>query len=115
MGKAIIDQLEREQFKAEVPQFGPGDSVRVHLRITEGGRERVQAFEGIVIRRGHAGINHRFTVRRVAHGVGVERTFLIHSPRIERIDLLRRGKVRQASLYYLRNKVGRAARVKEAR
>jgi large subunit ribosomal protein L19 len=115
MGKAIIDQLEKEQLKAEVPEFGPGDTVRVHLRITEGGRERTQAFEGTVIARRHGGANEQFTVRRVAHAVGVERTFLLHSPRLERIEVLRRGKVRRAKLYYLRQKVGRASRIKEAR
>ncbi|HUT73880.1 MAG TPA: 50S ribosomal protein L19 [Armatimonadota bacterium] len=115
MGHPIIAELEKEQLKADVPEFGPGDTVRVHLRITEGGRERTQAFEGTVIRRGNAGINERFTVRRVAHGVGVERTFPVHSPRVERIEVLRRGKVRRARLYYLRRKIGRAGRIKEAR
>ena len=115
MGKAIIVELEKEQLKTDVPEFGPGDTVRVHLRITEGGRERVQAFEGTVIGRGNSGINERFTVRRVAHGVGVERTFPVHSPRVERIEVLRRGKVRRARLYYLRKKIGRAGRIKEAR
>jgi len=115
MGKPVIDELEKEQLKAEVPEFGPGDTVRVHLRITEGGRERTQAFEGTVIARRHGGLNEQFTVRRVSHAVGVERTFLLHSPRVERIDVLRRGKVRRAKLYYLRQKVGRAGRIKEAR
>lgn len=115
MGKAIIEELEKEQLKAEVPEFGPGDTVRVHLRISEGGRERTQAFEGTVIARRHGGANQQFTVRRVSHAVGVERTFLLHSPRVERIEVLRRGKVRRAKLYYLRRKVGRAGRVKEAR
>jgi len=115
MTKSIIAELEKEQLKSEVPEFGPGDTVRVHLRITEGGRERTQAFEGTVIARRHGGINEQFTVRRIAHAVGVERTFLLHSPRLERIEVLRRGKVRRAKLYYLRQKVGRAARIKEAR
>jgi len=115
MGKSIIDELDKEQLKTDVPEFGPGDTVRVHLRITEGGRERTQAFEGTVIARRHGGINEQFVVRRVAHAVGVERTFLLHSPRVERIDVLRRGKVRRAKLYYLRKKVGRAGRIKEAR
>jgi len=115
MTKSIIAELEKEQLKSEVPEFGPGDTVRVHLRITEGGRERTQAFEGTVIGRRHGGINEQFTVRRIAHAVGVERTFLLHSPRLERIEVLRRGKVRRAKLYYLRQKVGRAARIKEAR
>jgi large subunit ribosomal protein L19 len=115
MTKSIIAELEKEQLKSKVPEFGPGDTVRVHLRITEGGRERTQAFEGTVIARRHGGINEQFTVRRVAHAVGVERTFLLHSPRLEKIDVLRRGKVRRAKLYYLRQKVGRATRIREAR
>lgn len=115
MGKMLVSELEKEQLKADVPEFGPGDTVRVHLRITEGGRERTQAFEGTVIARRHGGLNAQFTVRRVSHAVGVERTFLLHSPRVERIDVLRRGKVRRAKLYYLRQKVGRAGRIKEAR
>ncbi|UCH36582.1 MAG: 50S ribosomal protein L19 [Armatimonadota bacterium] len=115
MGKVIIDQLEKEQLKTDIPEFGPGDTVRVHLRITEGGRERTQAFEGTVIGRAGGGASEQFTVRRVAHAVGVERTFLLHSPRVERIQVLRRGKVRRAKLYYLRQKVGRAGRIKEAR
>jgi large subunit ribosomal protein L19 len=115
VGKAIIGELEKEQLKAGVPEFGPGDTVRVHLRITEGGRERTQAFEGTVISRRHGGANEQFTVRRISHAVGVERTFLLHSPRVERIEVLRRGKVRRAKLYYLRRKVGRAGRIKEAR
>ena len=115
MGNGVIGELEREQLRSDIPDFGPGDTVRVHLRITEGGRERTQAFEGTVIKRGNAGISERFTVRRVAHGVGVERTFPVHSPRVERVEVLRRGKVRRARLYYLRKRVGRAARIKEAR
>jgi len=98
-----------------VPAFGPGDTVRVHLKIVEGGRERIQAFEGIVIARKGGGLRETFTVRRISHGVGVERIFLLHSPRIERIDLVRKGRVRQAKLYYLRGKIGREARVKEMR
>jgi len=115
MGKAIISELEKEQLKTDVPDFGPGDTVRVQLRITEGGRERTQPFEGTVISRRHGGANAQFTVRRTSHGVGVERTFLLHSPRLERIEVLRRGKVRRAKLYYLRKKVGRAGRIKERR
>jgi len=115
MGKAIIDELEKEQLKDDVPDFGPGDTVRVHLRITEGGRERTQSFEGTVISRRHGGASEQFTLRRMSHGVGVERTFLLHSPRLERVEVLRRGKVRRAKLYYLRKKVGRAGRIKEAR
>lgn len=107
--------VEREQLKSKVPTFTSGDTVKVHLKVLEGGRERVQAFEGVVIGRKSGGLRETFTVRRISHGVGVERTFPLHSPRIERIDVIRKGKVRQAKLYYLRGKVGREARVKEMR
>ena len=108
-------EIERGQLKGKVPAFTPGDTVRVHLKVVEGGRERIQAFEGIVIARKGGGLRETFTVRRISHGVGVERIFLLHSPRIERIDLVRKGRVRQAKLYYLRGKIGREARVKEMR
>ena len=112
----LIRSVESEQFKAEVPAFGPGDTVRVHAKVVEGNRERIQVFEGVVIRRRAGGINENFTVRRIAsHGVGVERTFLIHSPRIEKIEVTRRGRVRRAKLYYLRGLTGKAARIKERR
>jgi large subunit ribosomal protein L19 len=112
----LIRSIESEQFKKDVPQFGAGDTVRVHAKVVEGTRERVQMFEGVVIRRRSGGINENFTVRRIAaHGIGVERTFLIHSPRIERIEVLRHGRVRRAKLYYLRGLTGRAARIKERR
>lgn len=107
--------IEKEHIKSKVPAFTSGDTVKVHLKVLEGGRERVQAFEGVVIGRKSGGIRETFTVRRISHGVGVERTFPLHSPRIERIDIVRKGKVRQAKLYYLRGKVGREARVKEMR
>lgn len=107
--------IEREQLKSKLPAFTSGDTVKVHLKVLEGGRERVQAFEGVVIGRKSGGLRETFTVRRISHGVGVERTFPLHSPRIERIDVTRKGKVRQAKLYYLRGKVGREARVKEMR
>lgn len=107
--------VEREQIKGKLPVFTPGDTVRVHLKVVEGGRERVQAFEGVVIGRKSGGLRETFTVRRISHGVGVERTFPVHSPRIERIDVVRKGKVRQAKLYYLRGKIGREARIKELR
>ncbi len=110
-----IRSIETEQFK-EVPDFGPGDTVRVHAKVVEGSRERIQVFEGVVIRRRGGGINENFTVRRIAsHGVGVERTFLLHSPRIDRIDVTRYGRVRRAKLYYLRGRTGRAARITERR
>ncbi len=112
----LIRSVEAEQFKSEVPSFGPGDTVRVHAKVVEGNRERVQVFEGVVIRRRAGGINENFTVRRIAaHGVGVERTFLIHSPRIDKIEVVRFGRVRRAKLYYLRGLTGRAARIKERR
>ncbi|MDQ7844809.1 MAG: 50S ribosomal protein L19 [Armatimonadota bacterium] len=110
-----IATVERPVLKEKIPPFVPGDTVRVHLKVVEGGRERVQAFEGVVIARKGGGSREMFTVRRISHGVGVERTFPLHSPRIERIDVVRKGKVRQAKLYYLRGKVGREARVKEMR
>lgn len=107
--------IERDQMKKKLPDLTPGDTVRVHVKVVEGGRERVQAFEGVVIGRKGGGIRETFTVRRISHGVGVERTFPLHSPRIDRIDIVRKGKVRQAKLYYLREKVGREARIKESR
>ena len=97
-----------------VAEFGPGDTVRVHAKIVEGNRERVQVFEGVVIRRRNAGSSSNFTVRRVTHGVGVERIFSLYSPRLEQVEVTRRGKVRRAKLYYLRGRTGRAARIKEA-
>jgi large subunit ribosomal protein L19 len=112
----LIRSIESEQFKEDIPSFGAGDTVRVHAKVVEGNRERIQMFEGVVIRRRAGGINENFTVRRMAsHGIGVERTFLIHSPRIEKIDVLRHGRVRRAKLYYLRGLTGRAARIKERR
>ena len=112
----LIRQIESEQYKTEVPAFGPGDTVRVHAKVVEGTRERIQIFEGVVIRRRAGGVNENFTVRRIAsHGIGVERTFLIHSPRIEKIEVTRFGQVRRAKLYYLRGLTGRAARIRERR
>jgi large subunit ribosomal protein L19 len=111
----VIDELEKEQQKEEVPELRPGDSVRVHAKVVEGTRERIQVFEGIVIRVTGGGLKKNFTVRRVTHGVGVERTFLVHSPRIDRIEVLRHGQVRQARLYYLRGKIGKEARIRERR
>jgi large subunit ribosomal protein L19 len=112
----LIRSIEAEQFKSDVPAFGPGDTVRVHAKVVEGNRERIQVFEGVVIRRRSGGINENFTVRRIAsHGIGVERTFLIHSPRIDKIEVVRTGRVRRAKLYYLRGRTGRAARIKERR
>lgn len=109
----VIKIIESQQMKTEVPEFRPGDTVRVAFKVVEGGRERVQPFEGTVIRRKGSGIGETFTVRRVTYGVGVERTFPLHSPRLEGVTVLRRGAVRRARLYYLRERTGKAARVKE--
>jgi large subunit ribosomal protein L19 len=109
----IIKAIENEQIKKDVPNFQPGDTVRVHVKVVEGTRERIQAFEGVVIAKKGGGLSETFTVRRVSYGVGVERTFPIHSPRIDKIDVLRRGKVRRAKLYYLRERTGKAARIKD--
>src|SRR6185437_12362945 len=111
----VIQQLEKEQQKKKVPALRAGDTVRVHAKVVEGTRERIQVFEGTVIRVTGGGLRQNFTVRRVTHGVGVERTFMIHSPRIDKIDVLRHGDVRQGRLYYLRGKVGREARIRERR
>ncbi len=112
----LLQEIVQNQLRTDLPEFGPGDTVRVSVRVVEGERERLQDFEGIVIRRRSGGINENFTVRRIgAHGIGVERTFLLHSPRIETIKVVRRGKVRRAKLYYLRNLSGKAARIKERR
>ena len=108
----IIDQLEKEQLK-QIPDFGPGDTVVVQVKVKEGDRERIQAFEGIVIAKRNRGLNSAFTVRKISHGVGVERVFQTHSPLISEIQLKRRGDVRRAKLYYLRNLSGKAARIKE--
>ena len=110
-----IDKLEETQLRTDLPDFRPGDLVRVTVRVIEGDRERVQPFQGTVIARRGRGLRETFTVRRVTHGVGVERTFLFHSPRLEAIEVLRSGRVRRAKVYYLRGRVGRAARIKEDR
>ena len=111
----IIETLEKEQLRSDIPDFAPGDTVRVHAKIVEGSRERIQMFEGVVISRQGTGVRETFTVRRISYGIGVERTFPVHSPRIEKIDVLRKGIVRRAKLYYLRNLTGKAARIKEKR
>jgi large subunit ribosomal protein L19 len=107
--------FEQAQLRQDLPAFWPGDTVRVHVKVVEGGRERVQVFEGVVIRRRGAGLSETFTVRRVSYGVGVERTFPLHSPRLEKIEVVRRGRVRRARLYYLRERRGKAARIQEKR
>ena len=109
----IIDQIEQEQMKKDVPDFGPGDTVVVQVKVKEGNRERLQAFEGVVIAKRNRGLNSSFTVRKISHGEGVERVFQTHSPQIESITVKRRGDVRRAKLYYLRERRGKAARIKE--
>ncbi|SFR01021.1 50S ribosomal protein L19 [Desulfoscipio geothermicus] len=111
----LIKAVEEGHFKQDIPEFRPGDTVRVHVKVVEGGRERIQVFEGAVIRRRGGGLGETFTVRRVSYGVGVERTFPLHSPRIDKIEVVRRGRVRRARLYYLRNLRGKAARIKDIR
>lgn len=110
---SIIAQIEQEQLKTNLPSFGPGDTVVVSMRVSDGNRERLQAFEGVVIAKRNRGLNSAFTVRKISHGVGVERTFQSHSPAIDHIEVKRRGAVRQAKLYYLRALSGRAARIRE--
>ena len=109
----MIQAFTNEQLKKEVPQFNVGDTVRVHNKIVEGSRERIQLFEGTVIAKKNGGISETFTVRRISYGVGVEKTFPLHSPRVEKVEVIRTGKVRRAKLYYLRDRVGKAAKVKE--
>ncbi len=109
----IIKALEEEQLKKEIPAFNVGDTVRVYARIKEGQRERLQMFEGIVLKRQNGGVRETFTVRRLSHGVGVERTWPVHSPNVDSIEVIRRGKARRAKLYYLRERVGKNAKVKE--
>ncbi|SDG97160.1 LSU ribosomal protein L19P [Alteribacillus persepolensis] len=111
----LIREITKDQLKTDLPAFRAGDTVRVHVKVVEGSRERIQVFEGVVIKRRGGGISETFTVRKVSYGIGVERTFPVHSPRIDKIELKRRGKVRQAKLYYLRNLRGKAARIKEIR
>ena len=109
----IIEQLEKEQMDREVPEFSPGDTVVVNVKVKEGGRERLQAFEGVVIAKRNRGVNSAFTVRKISHGEGVERVFQTYSPLIDSVTVKRRGSVRRAKLYYLRGREGKAARIKE--
>lgn len=111
----MIRAIEQEQLRKDLPRFRPGDTVRVHVKVVEGARERIQAYEGVVISRKGSGLGETFTVRRVSYGVGVERVFPVHSPRIERIEIRKKGRVRRAKLYYLRNRIGKSARIKEMR
>lgn len=109
----IIRLIEQEQLRSDLPNFGIGDTVKVHVKVKEGNRERIQVFEGTVIKKQNGGTRETFTVRRLAYGVGVERTFPINSPIIDKVEIVRYGKVRRAKLYYLRDRVGKAAKVKE--
>lgn len=111
----VIAELGKASFRADVPEFRPGDSVRVHVRVVEGNKSRIQVFSGVVIARNGAGVSEAFTVRKVSYGTGVERTFPLHSPIIEKIEVERRGAVRRAKLYYLRGLHGKAAKIKERR
>ncbi len=111
----LIKNIEMMQLRQDIPVFKPGDTVRVHVKVVEGTRERIQVFEGVVIGRKGSGLRETFTVRRVSYGVGVERVFPVHSPRVDRIEVARRGRVRRAKLYYLRNLTGKAARIRDAR
>jgi len=110
-----VDVVEKSRLRDDLPEFWPGDLVRVHVRVVEGTRSRIQVFEGIVLARKNGGLRETFTVRKISFGVGVERTFPLHSPVIEQIEVVRRGKVRRAKLYYLRDRVGKKARIKEKR
>ena len=109
----IIKSIEHEQMKSKIPYLKVGDTVKVHVRVKEGNRERIQVFEGIVIKKQGGGVNATFTVRRISYGVGVEKTFLIHSPAVEKVEVVRVGKARRAKLYYLRDRLGKSAKTKE--
>lgn len=109
----LIANITKDQLRTDHPDFRPGDTVKVHAKVVEGNRERIQVFEGVVIKRQNGGINETFTVRKISYGVGVERTFPLHSPRIDKIEVTRRGRVRRAKLYYIRKLRGKAARIKE--
>lgn len=110
---AIIDKIEQEQMRQDHPDFRPGDQVKVHIRIIEGSKERVQIFQGVVIKRKRGTMNASYTVRKISHGVGVEKTFALHNPRIEKIEVVSRGRVRRSRLFYLRSRRGKAARIRE--
>mgnify|MGYP000121478113 FL=1 len=109
----IIKSIEQESLRSDVPQFNVGDTVRVLFKVIEGNKERIQAYEGVVISRKHGGLRETFTVRRISSGIGVERAFPIHSPKIEKVIVVRQGKVRRAKLYYLRERTGKAAKIKD--
>ena len=111
----IIKEIEKEQLRDDIPEFGPGDTLRLDVKVVEGGKERLQSFEGIVIKRSGNGVKATFTIRKISHGVGVERTFPLHSPNLDTIEVIRRGDVRRSRLYYLRDRKGKASKVKEKR
>ena len=111
----LIEDITKEQLRTDLPTFRPGDTLRLHVKVVEGNRERIQIFEGVVIKRRGGGISETFTVRKISYGVGVERTFPVHTPKIAKIEVVRYGKVRRAKLYYLRELRGKAARIKEIR
>ncbi|WP_125708137.1 50S ribosomal protein L19 [Companilactobacillus zhongbaensis] len=113
--KPLIEEITKEQLRSDIPDFRAGDTVRVHAKVVEGSRERIQLFEGVVIKRHGTGISATYTVRKMSSGVGVERTFPLNTPRVEKIDVVRYGKVRRSKLYYLRDRTGKAARIKERR
>jgi len=115
MNIEIIKKIEKDNMKNEVPKFNVGDTVKVHVKVVEGKRERIQIFEGLVLKKQNGGISETFTVRKISYGIGVERTFPIHSPKIEKVEVVRRGKVRRARLHYIRDRVGKATKVKEKR
>ena len=110
----ILDQITMDYRKEDIPEFKVGDTLRVHIRIIEGQRERIQVFEGYVLKRQHGGVNETFTVRKLSNGIGVEKTFPLHSPKIEKIEVVRRGRVRRAKLNYMRQRTGKAARIRSA-
>ncbi|KRK65667.1 50S ribosomal protein L19 [Companilactobacillus tucceti DSM 20183] len=113
--KPLIQDITKEQLRSDIPDFRPGDTVRVHAKVVEGSRERIQLFEGVVIKRRGSGVSATYTVRKMSSGVGVERTFPLNTPRVEKIDVVRHGLVRRSKLYYLRDRKGKAARIKERR
>jgi large subunit ribosomal protein L19 len=110
----VLDQITQDYKKADIPEFRVGDTLRVHVKIIEGQRERIQVFEGYVLKRQHGGVNETFTVRKLSNGIGVEKTFPLHSPKIEKIEVVRRGRVRRAKLNYMRQRTGKAARIRSA-
>ncbi|MDL2212206.1 50S ribosomal protein L19 [Erysipelotrichaceae bacterium OttesenSCG-928-M19] len=115
MNLGIVKEITKKQLKSDIPEFGSGDTIKVFVKIIEGSRERIQLFEGVVIKRQGSGIAETYTVRKISNGVGVERTFPIHSPKVDRIEVVKRGKVRRNKLFYLRERSGKSARIKEKR